>query len=190
MTDLLLGDAAPSDIAAFPALLAQLGYPSEGASLAPRLERVRAAGGRVIVARRGEAVLGLMALSFIPLIHHEADLCRVSALVVAGHARGAGIGRRLMALAEQIAHDHGCSRVEVTSAEHRVSAHAFYHNLGYADRPRRFTKQLLQPHDLGSGPTPASDRATGAPRPHSDAEERPSTRMEPSRQPPQPSRAE
>ncbi len=166
MTDLYLGDAIPSDFAAFPGLLAQLGYPSEPATIAPRVDRVRAGGGRVIVARRGETVLGLMTLAFIPLVHHDGGLCRVSALVVAGHARGRGIGRRLMALAEQIAREHQCSRVEVTSAEHRVSAHAFYRSLGYAERPRRFVKQLVEPHDVASSCRPA---AQAQPSPHSPA---------------------
>ncbi len=145
MSDPVLGDALPADFAAFPGLLAQLGYPAEPEAIAPRIQRIRDAGGRVVVARRGEAVVGLMALAFLPLVHHDMDILRVSALVVAGHARGTGVGRRLMQLAEQIANEHGCSRVEVTSAEHRYPAHAFYRNLGYSERPRRFVKQLVLP---------------------------------------------
>ncbi len=137
-----LGDCAAADLPALRALLVQLGYPTDAAALPGRLARIREAGGRVLVAREGEAVLGLVALAFLPLVHHEAPLCRMTALVVAEQARGRGVGRRLVAEAERIARERGCERVEVTSADHRAAAHAFYLALGYAEKPKRFVKVL------------------------------------------------
>jgi GNAT superfamily N-acetyltransferase len=139
---LTLGDVVAADLPAFPALLAQLGYPAEPEALPGRIERIRAGGGRVVVAREGDEVLGLVALAFIPLVHHEQPLARISALVVAEAARGRGVGRRLVAEAERIARAAGCTRIEVTSADHRAAAHAFYLALGYAEKRRRFLKSL------------------------------------------------
>jgi hypothetical protein len=39
-----------------------------------------------------------------------------------------------MAAAESFAADHGCVRIEVTSADHRADAHAFYRRRGYVDQ--------------------------------------------------------
>ncbi len=139
---LTLGDAVAADLPAFPELLAQLGYPTDPAALPGRVERIRAGGGRVLVARAGDRVLGLIALAFLPLIHHERPLARISALVVDQAARGRGVGRRLVAEVERIARAAGCDRIEVMSANHRAAAHAFYGALGYTEKPKRFVKAL------------------------------------------------
>lgn len=56
----------------------------------------------------------------------------VHSLVVAEHARGQGVGGRLMAAAEAWARDRGLERVSLTSREHRTDAHDFYTRRGYA----------------------------------------------------------
>ena len=140
--EITLGDVVPSDIPAFPALLAQLGYPADEEVIPARIQKISWGGGRVIVARKGERVAGFVALAFLPQIHHDDPLCRITALVVDEAARGAGIGRRLVAEAERIARHHGCQRMEVTSADHRKVAHDFYAGLGYAEKRKRFFKTL------------------------------------------------
>ena len=142
MIEVSIGDVAAADYPAIPPLLAQLGYPTDADRVGRRIERVLAAGGRVLVARAGQLPLGLAAVAFVPLVHHDDELCRITALVVAGHARGQGIGRQLVALVEQLALERACLRLEVTSADHRAPAHAFYRSLGFSERPRRFIKQL------------------------------------------------
>lgn len=139
---ILLGDVAPSDLPALPDLLAQLGYPSGGDAVAARIPRILDAGGRVLVAREEGDVLGVIAMAFMPLLHHDDELCRITALVVADRARGRGIGKALVAEAERIARGRGCLRIEVTSADHRTGAHAFYLALGYDEKRKRFLKRL------------------------------------------------
>ncbi len=137
-----LGDVVAADLPALPPLLAQLGYPAAAEDLPGRIARIRSGGGGIVVAREDGAVLGVLTLAFLPLLHHERPLARISALVVAEAARGRGIGRRLVAEAERLARARGCDRIEVTSAGHRAAAHAFYAALGYTDKPKRFIKVL------------------------------------------------
>ncbi len=137
-----LGDVVESDLRALPTLLAQLGYAADAGALPGRIARIRAGGGQIVVARERGLVLGVLTLAFLPLLHHERPLARISALVVAEGARGHGVGRRLVAEAERIARDRGCGRIEVTSADHRAAAHAFYGALGYTEKPKRFMKVL------------------------------------------------
>jgi GNAT superfamily N-acetyltransferase len=50
------------------------------------------------------------------------------------------LGRRLVAEAEEYAWNNGCAWIEVTSADHRSDAHAFYEAIGYVQDCRRFVK--------------------------------------------------
>ncbi len=140
--NVIVGDVLPADIPAFPALLAQLGYPADEEAVTARIQKIAWGGGRVIVARDDEHVAGFLTLAFLPQIHHDDPLCRITALVVDEAARGGGIGRQLVAEAERIACQHGCLRIEVTSADHRKGAHGFYQALGYAEKRKRFFKNL------------------------------------------------
>ena len=45
--------------------------------------------------------------------------------------RKQGIGKKLMSAVEDICIDKGCSAIELTSADFRTGAHAFYESLGF-----------------------------------------------------------
>ena len=53
-----------------------------------------------------------------------------------------GVGEKLVAAAATFAREHGCSGIEVTSAERRVDAHRFYQRLGFARTGLRFFQTL------------------------------------------------
>jgi len=79
-----------------------------------------------------EELIGFGALSFIPLIHEDGYLARVSALAVKKSYQGQGVGKQLMNHMESICLAKGCSRIELTSGAHREStAHQFYLRIGY-----------------------------------------------------------
>jgi GNAT superfamily N-acetyltransferase len=140
--------AGPADAPAVTKLLHQLGYPSNTADeVAGRLARWS---GRddllALVAATGPRVVGVAALAVVPFFERPGCWGRVVALVVDAEARGLGIGRRLLAAAEQAALARGCVRMEISSSRRRTAAHAFYRAAGYTDRcdqSARFLKDLV-----------------------------------------------
>jgi GNAT superfamily N-acetyltransferase len=143
LTGVRVRDARAEDAEAIAELLGQLGYPSPPHSVRLRLARlVDDDTSRVLVADTGSNVIGMASLYVRPLVHDDADLCRVAALVVREGWRDQGVGRQLVSAAEGWARERGCGLVEVTSGTHRPDAHAFYQSLGYVEKPRRFVKRL------------------------------------------------
>jgi predicted N-acetyltransferase YhbS len=97
-------------------------------------------GTTVFVADDDGAVIGLLCFSNIPLLHVNEGLGRISALVVDSQLKGRGVGRCLVAAAEEFAWNNGCTRIVITSGDHRPDAHAFYEAIGYFQDCRRFIK--------------------------------------------------
>ena len=138
-------DARPADAEGLAALLAELGYPAEPAAVAARVERVASdSGSRVLVADTGGELVGLASLTVIPLLHEDGCWARISSFVVAESHRRRGIGRALLAAAEDDARHRGCRFAEVTSGERadREAAHRFYAARGYEQVSRRFLREL------------------------------------------------
>ena len=132
-----------ADSEACAALLGELGYPATSAFVHEKLnELAEGEGDQVFVAVCNGKVVGLASCHIMPLIHESENLCRVTSLVVAAGHRRQSIGRRLMHKIEKYALDSGCSRVEITSGEHRPDAHGFYEQIGYAEVSRRYVKRL------------------------------------------------
>jgi len=130
------------DAVAVTQLLAALGYPSPQAHIERRIDLTTAsAGTAVFVAELEQCVVGLLSFHCIPLFHADGSLGRITSLVVAPDHRQRGLGRLLVATAEEFAGAHGCIRVEVTSGDNRPDAHVFYERLGYKLDCRRFIKQ-------------------------------------------------
>jgi N-acetylglutamate synthase-like GNAT family acetyltransferase len=130
------------DAPALVSLLGELGYPTEGETLQRRLDALVASPAvALLVAERDGRVVGLASMHVMPLIE-RAPMGRLSAIVVAASERGAGIGHALVERVESEARARGCERLEVTSAERRADAHAFYRSLGFEPAPQRFIKSL------------------------------------------------
>lgn len=136
------------DAAALARLSTQLGYPATPEQVAPRLEGIlRDPTAAIFVAER---VSGDVA-GFIHLLHQhlfEYDpRTEVAGLVVDEDCRGMGVGRALMARAEEWAADRGCRFVHVRSKISRAAAHSFYEGLGYEHfkTQKAFRKFLTPP---------------------------------------------
>ena len=142
MSELSIRRAEADDANSIAPLLEQLGYPTASGVVRERMTFVREGDGDILLATRGDAVIGLATLFFLRVLHRPGPICRLTALVVEAAERSSGVGRRLVAEVEARARARGCVRVEVTSADDRTGAHAFYLRLGYFEKPKRFVKNL------------------------------------------------
>ena len=134
--------AKPEDAAALVELLQELGFPTAVVVVAQRLTALADSGEKVLVGTRCAEVLGFVTLHVTPVLHRAAPVGRITALVVASRARKQGLGRALVATAEQHLAGAGCGLMEVTSNQKLVEAHTFYQQLGYAMTSFRFGKTL------------------------------------------------
>jgi predicted N-acetyltransferase YhbS len=132
-----------SDAGTIAGLLGELGYPTSPEEAEDRLRAAkRSASDVVLVAVDGEKVVGFVSLHVMLYFTMGHRVCRVLAIAVTEKARGQGIGRQLMDVAEMQARSMDCKAVEVTSADHREGAHAFYTRLGYPKTSAKFLKFL------------------------------------------------
>lgn len=124
-------------------MLAQLGYPTDEATILRRLERVRASrSDRLFVAELDGEVVGLAGIHVSPSLEYDEDAAKVSAIVVDEAQRRRGVGRALLSAVEAEARRRGCALVFLTTAERRRDAHAFYRRLGWEETGRRFAKRI------------------------------------------------
>lgn len=123
-------------------LFLQLGYSTSTIKLATLLKD-NDAFRKTLVAEAEGKINGVIVFHFLLPIHEDNAWCVISALVVDESARGAGVGERLLAQAEQQAGSMGCSQIELSSSERRERAHQFYQKNGYQEVRKRFVKKLI-----------------------------------------------
>jgi ribosomal protein S18 acetylase RimI-like enzyme len=130
-----------ADIPLATSLMADLGYPATRDSLSERVDAVLANPDDVIlVAEEAASLSGLVSAHSFEMVHRPGRLGRITALIVAATARGRGVGSALLKAAEAHLLSKGCIQLEVTSAEQRSDAHAFYTAHGYREKRLRFFK--------------------------------------------------
>jgi GrpB-like predicted nucleotidyltransferase (UPF0157 family)/GNAT superfamily N-acetyltransferase len=137
----IIREARTEDASGLAQLLGELGYPATAEEVQQRIAAHLLPGTRIFLAESVGRPVGLASFHCIPLIHEDGWLGRITSLVVAESQRGRGLGRRLVAAAEEFAWASGCQRVEVTSGDHRPEAHRFYEHLGYQLDCRRFIRR-------------------------------------------------
>lgn len=135
--------AADADLIA--SLSAQLGYPTDAATIERRLRDIALhLAGVVLVAELDDTVSGWAHV--LPQRHLELDPhAELAGLVIGERARGAGIGAALLRAVEAWTCDHGYNELVVRSNIIRESAHRFYLREGYVEQKRQavFLKQLV-----------------------------------------------
>ena len=120
-----------SDLGHCRSLLSQLGYEMSTAELQRRFDEVAAAPEHfALVAETAGRVVGLMHVFARPAFENPREAV-VQAIVVDAAFRRFGVGRELMAAAENWGRDRGCRSVVLSSNTARAPAHAFYAALGY-----------------------------------------------------------
>jgi ribosomal protein S18 acetylase RimI-like enzyme len=137
--------ARAEDAAELARLLSPLGYPLTEADVAAVWDAWEAEGNLALVAGPGDAgaaLLGAITLHSMTVLHRPRPVGRITSLIVDAAARGEGLGRALMAAAEEALARRGCAIVEVTSHVRRSDAHTFYRHFGYERTSHRFAREL------------------------------------------------
>ena len=95
------------------------------------------------LAEQNGAIVGTWSLLvMVNLAHRGLPSAIVEDVVVDKSCRGAGIGRRMMRQAMDIARAKGCYKLALTSGQHRPDAHRFYDSLGFVRHGLSFQTEL------------------------------------------------
>lgn len=135
--------ATIEDAAEIGRLLTQLGHATTTAQVVDRWPEWEAAGNSALVASvDANTLIGFCMLHQMRALHRSKPLGRITALIIEENRRGEGIGRMLVAAAEDYFIRQGCGLLEVTSNQSRLDAHAFYEGLGYEKTSFRFVRTI------------------------------------------------
>jgi ribosomal protein S18 acetylase RimI-like enzyme len=125
------------------ALMYELGYETASNEMRARLKSIlRAEQYSTFVARIGKELCGMIG-TLTHMSHEHDDLSgKIVALVVSKEQRRSGVGRALIAAAEEDFAKRNVTRVTLTTRFERDAAHRFYEALGYSRTGFRFAKIL------------------------------------------------
>jgi len=139
----MIRPAEERDAAELAELMTQLGYPTSPEEMANRMRHIfRDRSFATFVAVENDDVLGMIGLCISPSYEHNARNGRIIALSVEKRSRRHGIGRKLVAFAEDFFTREKVGRIAVRSHIRREDAHKFYESLGYERTGLRFIKDL------------------------------------------------
>ena len=140
---ILVREARYEDADAIAVLLTQLGYPQgEDFVIGKLVEFSARESAKVFVAELDAKVVGFLSFDCEPLFHREGNIGSIMAMCVLEEHRGEGIGKRLIASAEEEAKLQGCVRIAVASGMQRLDTHKFYLSQGYEEKTKRFVKDF------------------------------------------------
>jgi GNAT superfamily N-acetyltransferase len=132
VNELKIRAACKEDSSALAQLANELEHPTTPEQIAERFSAASQQNTYALIVAElptGE-IAGFMELVVERLIDAEPRV-DVAGLVIGKSCRGRGIGRMLMAYAEDWAIERGCKIVHLRSNLKRAGAHAFYERLGY-----------------------------------------------------------
>jgi GNAT superfamily N-acetyltransferase len=120
-----------SDASEVAALTTELGYPADADAIARRFEWIARQGhAAIFVADVDGRPVGWIHVMIVASLESDVHV-EIGGLVVDGAWRSQGLGRALVAAAEQWARGAGCAAIRVRSRIVRERAHAFYERQGY-----------------------------------------------------------
>ena len=86
----------------------------------------------LIVAQKGNDVVGVLQLTFIPYLTYKGSWrLLIEGVRVDSRFRGCGIGRKLFHYAIEKAKQKKCIMVQLTTDKSRIDTHRFYESLGF-----------------------------------------------------------
>ncbi|WP_211296479.1 GNAT family N-acetyltransferase [Paenibacillus donghaensis] len=137
-----------NDLEKVTALLREFGYPTTLSVMKERLESMENDPFNcTLVAELDHEVVGMIGLRQVISYYKQKDcITEITALIVSEELRGQGLGKRLVAAAEDWARQQGCCQLFLRSGNRveRAPAHAFYRHIGFEGTSGyRFNKALL-----------------------------------------------
>ncbi|MHA6533371.1 GNAT family N-acetyltransferase [Paenibacillus sp. BAC0078] len=137
-----------NDLERVTALLREFGYPTTLSVMKERMEDMENDPFHcTLVAELDNEVVGMVGLRQVKSYYKHADcIMEITALIVSEEHRGNGLGKRLVAAAEERARQQGCCQLFLRSGNRveRAPAHAFYRHIGFEKiAGYRFNKTLL-----------------------------------------------
>ncbi|CAM4480371.1 GNAT family N-acetyltransferase [Paenibacillus tarimensis] len=134
-----------NDLEALTALMADLGYPTNTASMEHRMKLIQSNPTNVtFVAEVQGNVVGMIGVREVYYYEEDGTAAQISALVTKQEHQGKGIGKALVRYVESWALEKGIQVLTLTSGikEERVKAHEFYKAIGFEITGYRFVKKL------------------------------------------------
>jgi GNAT superfamily N-acetyltransferase len=126
-------------------LCGQLGYPSTLAEVEQRLRAIQSSDEHAIFVAEdlGGKLAGCVHVFLMHAVEIDAQ-AEILGLVVDANSRSLGVGKSLLALAEQWARERGIHTIGLRSNMTRERAHAFYEREGYSvlKKQKAFRKPL------------------------------------------------
>ncbi len=123
----------PADSEAVSLLSHQLGYPMNEETTRARIELIMAQPDHAaFVVESGGEVVGWIHLTVSHSLVTDTSNVEIAGLVVDERFRGHGLGKALVARAEQWTLERDLTDLKLRSATKRTEAHQFYQNLGFA----------------------------------------------------------
>ncbi|WNS44560.1 GNAT family N-acetyltransferase [Paenibacillus sp. MMS20-IR301] len=137
-----------NDLERVTALLREFGYPTTLSVMKERMEDMEHDPLHcTLVAELNNEVVGMVGLRQVKSYYKNAEcITEITALIVSEELRGQGLGKRLVAAAEEWARHQGCCQLFLRSGNRveRAPAHAFYRHIGFEKATGyRFNKALL-----------------------------------------------
>ncbi|MGC2169600.1 MAG: GNAT family N-acetyltransferase [Acidimicrobiales bacterium] len=107
------------------------------------VEETRRRRGDVLVATKGDEVVGVCQVMVFPHFQHTGGwCCELESVHVRADYRSQGVGTQLLAAADALARREGCYRMQLTSRNVRLDAHRFYEGQGFEATSQGFKKLL------------------------------------------------
>ena len=135
-----------SDIPEIVELINQLGYPLSVDNVQDRIERYTQHPHKIAwVIEYWGKIAGVITLDITDPFHSMNRIARIYALVIHDNYRRKGLAKQLLDHVETYAKTQGCRIMELTSAMHRLDAHALYKKHGYhdMDQEKKYFKKPL-----------------------------------------------
>ena len=129
------------DAADLATLLGELGYPADEDAVRGRLAGL-SPDHHTLVADCGGRIGGFIGLLRVRAYETPTPLGYILALSVANSYQRQGLGKALLAAAEEYFRSQGIADIRVNSGLHREEAHRFYEAMGYRKTGYRFRKSM------------------------------------------------